>query len=421
MENVIIVTINYRLHVLGFMSLPSLGISGNAGLKDQQMALEWVYKNISNFNGDSDNICLFGESAGASCVHFHVLNSKSRKYFKSAICQSGTAFASNAFRGNTEKDVRQVAEILGCKSKSIEDVFKTLLNASVKDLYDNCETNPSPTERKLRFRRWRMVIEKESDDAFITKSTIEEIIEQKGRINIPILMGTNDGDGMPKVAENIKKLKELNNEMMIMIPKHFQLLPHESEHLARVIKQFYFGNREVSEETLPELKTLFTDIIYLTYQTIGIEHFARYQPDCKQFLYEFQFDGKLNIQKKLVKLDQMKGACHADDVFYLFGGELVDKVHIEENSREWKMRKTLCKLWTNFAKFHDPTPDHDNPLPFKWSPIQALEDNREMILDYLTVNEEMSMVRNLNKERMDFWRRVYQKWGNNSLTKSSKL
>lgn len=44
MEDVIVVTINYRLHALGFLSLPEVGISGNAGLKDQQMALEWIYE-----------------------------------------------------------------------------------------------------------------------------------------------------------------------------------------------------------------------------------------------------------------------------------------------------------------------------------------------------------------------------------------
>lgn len=60
MENVIVVTINYRLHVLGFLSIPSREVSGNLGYKDQQLALEWVHENISSFNGDAENICLFG-------------------------------------------------------------------------------------------------------------------------------------------------------------------------------------------------------------------------------------------------------------------------------------------------------------------------------------------------------------------------
>ena len=419
MENVIIVTINYRLHVLGFMSLPSVGISGNAGLKDQQMALEWVHENISNFNGDSDNICLFGESAGAACAHLHVLNSKSRKFFKSAICQSGTAFAGNSIRGNPEKDIRQLAILLGCKSDSLIDVYETLLHAPLKELYDQCEKNPTTTERNFRFRRWRIIIEEESDDAFVTKSAVESVVKQRGQINIPLLMGTNDGDGMPKVAGVLKTLKELNRDMVRMIPKYFQVPSHKKQELAYAIKRFYFGNRDVCEETLPKLVTLFTDFFYLTPQTIGNQFFARYQPGCKQFLYEFQFDGKLNIQKKLVKLEQMKGACHADDVFYLFGGELVDKVHIEENSREWKMRKTLCKLWTNFAKFHDPTPNHDNPLPFKWNPVQPLvKDYSLMNLDYLVLNDNMKMVENLNDERLNFWRNAYKKWSNEIFIKA---
>lgn len=97
MENVIVVTINYRLHVLGFLSLPECGISGNAGLKDQQMALEWVYENIQNFGGDQNKICVFGESAGGASVHLQVLNSKSRKFISSAICQSGCALGDDKF------------------------------------------------------------------------------------------------------------------------------------------------------------------------------------------------------------------------------------------------------------------------------------------------------------------------------------
>ena len=61
-KNVIVVTINYRLGVLGFLTGPNL--CGNYGIKDQQLALQWVRQNIASFGGDSDNVTIFGESAG---------------------------------------------------------------------------------------------------------------------------------------------------------------------------------------------------------------------------------------------------------------------------------------------------------------------------------------------------------------------
>lgn len=63
-KNVILVTINYRLGVFGFLSLGTPEYSGNMGLKDQQMALEWVYKHIDRFYGDRNRITVFGQSAG---------------------------------------------------------------------------------------------------------------------------------------------------------------------------------------------------------------------------------------------------------------------------------------------------------------------------------------------------------------------
>lgn len=415
MENVIVVTINYRLQALGFMTIPSMGIPGNAGLKDQQMALQWVHDNISNFNGDPERICLFGESGGAASVHFQVMNPKSRKLISSAICQSGTIINDWAFYGQTEETVINLAKLLGCQSDSIKDVYETLMTASTKALYENCDKILTIEDQQKCIRnKWRMVIEDESEDAFITKSSIESIVSQENQINFPIIFGTNNGDGMIVVASIIsRKRLELNDEnLTYMLPRSIKTrTDEEAEELARQMRNFYLKGQKLSLENVKEFTILRTDIDYLTPQTITNELFARYQKSCKQFLYEFHFDGRLNLQKINMNMQHVPLTGHGDENFYLFGGELSDQVNVEKNSREWNMRRTMCKLWTNFAKYHDPTPDHDNPLQIKWNPVQSLEENsKEIALDYLVIDDEMKMVRNLNKDRMDFWRDAYRRW-----------
>jgi len=93
-EEVLLVTVNYRLGAFGFLSLddPDIDVPGNAGLKDQLLALKWVKDNIHYFNGDPNNITLFGESAGGSSAHNLMLSEKSEGLFHKAILQSGTAF-----------------------------------------------------------------------------------------------------------------------------------------------------------------------------------------------------------------------------------------------------------------------------------------------------------------------------------------
>lgn len=96
-RGVVLVTVQYRLNVFGFISLPALTAespqhtSGNYGLMDQIAALKWVKANIANFGGDPDNVTIFGESAGAQDVGLLMLSPLARGLFNRAISESGTA------------------------------------------------------------------------------------------------------------------------------------------------------------------------------------------------------------------------------------------------------------------------------------------------------------------------------------------
>jgi len=111
----------------GFLHLPKAGIEGNAGLKDQLLALKWVKDNIEMFNGNPNNITLMGESAGASSVHFHFLSKNSRQFFHKAICQSGTSNMQWAAINDTEYKARKLAKLIGCESINDHEILRKLL------------------------------------------------------------------------------------------------------------------------------------------------------------------------------------------------------------------------------------------------------------------------------------------------------
>lgn len=409
MEDVIVVTINYRLHVLGFLSMPSQGVSGNNGYKDQQLALEWIHENIEQFNGNPDNICLFGESSGGGSAHFHVLNEKSRIFIKSAICQSGQIWSDFNYQGQDEETAKKLAELCGFQVQTKEDTFAALMKASVKDLYDNCDKVLSKEDQNFLIRnKWRGSIEEKSDSAFAWQNPVDLIQSQAEKLEIPIMFGCNNGDGMPSAASIVsrKKLDFIDQNFHLMIPRSIlrTLNDEEKKKLSVAIRKFYLRGEKLTMDNLLDFIYLRTDIDYFIPQTIVNDLHLRFTPECKQFIYEFQFDGRLNLQKKQMRLSHLPVAGHADDIFHIFGGELVSKVEIEENSREWRMRKIICKLWTNFAKYKNPTPDHDNPLSFKWLPIDNLNS------EYLILNDEFHLQNNHLRERREFWLKIYDKY-----------
>jgi para-nitrobenzyl esterase len=104
-RGVVLVSINYRLGVLGYLAHPALSqespddTSGNYGLLDQIQALQWVRDNIASFGGDPRNVTIFGESAGALSVEYLLASPRARGAFDKAIVESGYLFTMPELRG----------------------------------------------------------------------------------------------------------------------------------------------------------------------------------------------------------------------------------------------------------------------------------------------------------------------------------
>jgi para-nitrobenzyl esterase len=119
--DVIFVTIQYRLGALGFLHLSHLpdgadySDAQNLGLLDQKMALKWVHENIAAFGGDTDNVTIWGESAGAGSVTMQPLIKGSQQYFKKVIAQSG-APGQTISQEEAIEATNDLIEALGCKT-----------------------------------------------------------------------------------------------------------------------------------------------------------------------------------------------------------------------------------------------------------------------------------------------------------------
>ena len=140
-SDIIMVTINYRLNMYGFMDFSSVP-GGDAfktapcnGLLDQAMALRWVHENIAAFGGDPDNVTIFGQSAGGGSVSILPVMKEANRYFQKVIAQSGSTTLAfpvgcEAAQGKT----KALLEYTGCKTM---DEIMALSEEKLQEAYVN--------------------------------------------------------------------------------------------------------------------------------------------------------------------------------------------------------------------------------------------------------------------------------------------
>ncbi|WP_405384242.1 carboxylesterase/lipase family protein [Maribacter sp. LLG6340-A2] len=140
--DVVVVSINHRLNVLGFLDLSAYGEkyaqSANNSIMDMVKALEWVKNNISNFGGDPNNVTIFGQSGGGAKVTTLMAMPKAKGLFHKAINQSGSFRTAMLEKEDTQAIAKETLNILGLNANTVDSIqnipFETLAEAGTKAL-----------------------------------------------------------------------------------------------------------------------------------------------------------------------------------------------------------------------------------------------------------------------------------------------
>merc|ERR1711997_1363369 len=141
-KDVVVVAINYRLGPLGFLTFGNDLASGNLGLRDQQMAIQWTRNYIQNFGGDPNKITIFGESAGGQSVHAQVMNHRNQGLLHGAIAQSGTLL-NTPVAARPEREAVKVAKWFNCSSSNLdEEMLKCLQEIPPQELIEGTALVP---------------------------------------------------------------------------------------------------------------------------------------------------------------------------------------------------------------------------------------------------------------------------------------
>ncbi|XP_064375759.1 fatty acyl-CoA hydrolase precursor, medium chain-like isoform X2 [Dromaius novaehollandiae] len=132
-DNVVVVTIQYRLGILGYFSTSDEHARGNWGYLDQVAALQWIQENIINFGGDPGSVTITGESAGGVSVSALVLSPLAKGLFHKAISESGTAIQI-LFTDHPEEQAQRIATVAGCQISSSAAMVECLKDKTEEEM-----------------------------------------------------------------------------------------------------------------------------------------------------------------------------------------------------------------------------------------------------------------------------------------------
>ncbi|XP_059120182.1 acylcarnitine hydrolase-like isoform X3 [Peromyscus eremicus] len=338
-EDVVVVTIQYRLGVLGFFSTGDQHARGNWGYLDQVAALRWVQQNIAHFGGNPDVVTIFGESAGGTSVSSHVVSPMSQGLFHRAIMESG------------------VAVLPGLISSSSEVVYQVF-----------------------------QVIPAVVDGEFLP-SHPQELLASVDFHPVPSIIGVNNDEYgwiIPMVTGSAQTIKEITRENLQDVLKNTaaqMMLPPECGDL---LMEEYMGDTEDPQALQIQFTEMMGDFMFVI-PALQVAHFQR--SHAPVYFYEFQHRSSFfkDIKPPHVKAD------HGDEVPFVFGS-FFWSAKFDLTEEEELLNRRMMKYWANFARHGNP---NSEGLPY-WPMLDHDEQ-------YLQLDIKSAVGQALKARRLQFW------------------
>ncbi|KAM6141178.1 neuroligin-4, X-linked isoform 1-T1 [Erethizon dorsatum] len=347
--NVIVITINYRLGILGFLSTGDQAAKGNYGLLDQIQALRWIEENVGAFGGDPKRVTIFGSGAGASCVSLLTLSHYSEGLFQKAIIQSGTALSSWAVNYQPAKYTRMLADKVGCNMLDTTDMVECLRNKNYKELIQQAIT---PATYHIAFGP---VI-----DGDVIPDDPQILMEQGEFLNYDIMLGVNQGEGL-KFVDGIVDNEDgvTPNDFDFSVSNFVDNLygyPEGKDTLRETIKFMYtdWADKENPETRRKTLVALFTDHQWVAPAVATADLHAQY--GSPTYFYAFYHHCQSEMKPSWAD------SAHGDEVPYVFGIPMIGPTELFScnfSKNDVMLSAVVMTYWTNFAKTGDP----NQPVP----------------------------------------------------------
>ncbi|KAH8261005.1 hypothetical protein KR044_002120, partial [Drosophila immigrans] len=326
-QQIVLVTINYRLGPFGFLSTGDSQMSGNFGLKDQRLALQWVQQHIASFGGDPQLVTIIGHSAGGMSAHFHMLSPNSKGLFHRAISLSGTALSNVVRVRDPLAQARRLAEQAGVAQADSLDTKELAESLRAVDAMTLLEAGDvMKAWHNVPVISFATVVEQDATpESFFNEEL--SVSHLAGRIHeVPWLLGSSfrAGEGsmfLWHILTNPQALQEFNERFLELLGVALYLPEDTAEETVKeLLKLYEVPEMELNEHTMIPLSNIFGDFTFLYPLYVSAESYAGYAKEPLS-IYRFEFHSLTNLSftraaTKAV-IPRELGPVHMDDALHL--------------------------------------------------------------------------------------------------------